>query len=66
MKFSIENFFTKCDQIRSFLLIWLHLPKKSLMENFTFCAVNNVRKWITIKLAVLNYLQAAISACFVD
>ena len=39
MKFSIIDFFSKCDQIRSFcsfLRIWSHLPKKSLMEIFTF------------------------------
>ena len=40
MKFSIKNYFSKCDQIRSFLRIWSHLLKKSLMENFIFCAVN--------------------------
>ena len=34
MKFSINNFFSKCDQILSFLRIWSHLLKKSLMENF--------------------------------
>ena len=39
MKFSVNDFFSKCDQIRSFLPIWLHLLKKSLTENFTFCAV---------------------------
>ena len=33
------NFFSKCDQIRSFLRIWSYLLKKSLMENFIFCAV---------------------------
>ena len=38
-KFSIRDFFSKCDQIRSFLRIWPHLLKKSLMENFIFCAV---------------------------
>ena len=36
MKFSIKNFFSKCDQIPSFPWIWLHLLKKSLMENFIF------------------------------
>ena len=40
MKFSIKEFFSKCDQIRSFLRIWSHLLKKSLMENFFFCAVS--------------------------
>ena len=32
MKFSIKDFFNKCDQIRRKL-------KKFLMENFVFCAV---------------------------
>ena len=39
MKFSINNFFSKCDQIRIFLRIWSDLPKKFLMENFIFCEV---------------------------
>ena len=39
MKLSIKYFFSKCDQIRSFLRIWSHLLQKSLMENFIFCAV---------------------------
>ena len=34
MKFSIMDFFSKCDRIRSFLRIWSHLLKKSLTENF--------------------------------
>ena len=34
MKFSIKDFCSKCDQIRSFLLIWSHLLKKFLMEDF--------------------------------
>ena len=39
MKFSIKDFFCKCDQIRWNLRILWHLLKKSLMENFIFCAV---------------------------
>ena len=39
MKFSVKDFFSKCDQMRSFLRIWSLLLKKSLMENFIFCAV---------------------------
>ena len=42
MKFSIKDFFSKCDQIRSFQLIWSNLLKKTLMENFIFCAVNYI------------------------
>ena len=36
MKVSNKDFFSKCDQIRSFLRIWSHLLKKYLMENFIF------------------------------
>ena len=39
IKFCIKDFFTKCDQIRRKPRIWSHLLKKSLMENFIFCAV---------------------------
>ena len=39
MKFSTKDFFSKCDQIRRRLSIWSHLWKKSLVENFIFCAV---------------------------
>ena len=39
MNFTIKDFFSKCNQIRRKLRIWLHLLKKSLMENFIFCAV---------------------------
>ena len=45
MKFSIKDFFRECDQIRSFLQIWSHLLKKSLTENFIFCAV-----WDSLKI----------------
>ena len=41
MMFSLKDFFSKCDQIRNFLRIWSHLIKKSLKENFTFCAVDD-------------------------
>ena len=36
MKFSIKDFFRKCDQIRRKLRIWSHLLKKFLMEKFLF------------------------------
>ena len=41
MKFSIKDFFSKCDQNCRNLLIWSHLLKKSLMVNFISCAVSN-------------------------
>ena len=42
MKFFINDFFTKCDKIRRFLRTLSHLLKKSAMENFIFCAVDNM------------------------
>ena len=42
MQFSIKDFFSKCDQIRSFLRIWSHLLKISLIENCILCAVLDV------------------------
>ena len=30
----IKDFFSKCDQISSFLWIWSHLLKKSIMKDF--------------------------------
>ena len=35
-KFSMKDFFSKSDQIRSLTRIWSHFMKKSLMENFIF------------------------------
>ena len=48
-KFSIKDFFSKCDQIRRKLRIWSHLLKKSLMKNFIFCVVkrNVVNSFLT-------------------
>ena len=38
-KFSIKDFFSKCDQMRRKLGIWSHILTKSSMENFIFCVV---------------------------
>ena len=38
MKFSIQDFFSKCDQIRRKVHVRSHMLKKSLIENFIFCA----------------------------
>ena len=40
MKFAIKEFFSKCNQICKKLWIWSDFLKKSLVENFIFCAVN--------------------------
>ena len=47
----IKDFFSKCGQIRR-----KHLLKKSLMENFTFCAVIMAGKWINKRVILIkNY-----------
>ena len=40
-KFSIKGFFSKREKIRRKLWIWSNCLKKSLMENFIFCAVKH-------------------------
>ena len=49
MKFSIKDFFSKCDQIRRKLRIWSHLLKKFLMENFISLAVYNLRNNVALE-----------------
>ena len=39
MKFSINDFFSKCGHIHRKLRIWSNLLQKSLMENSIFCTV---------------------------
>ena len=51
MKFSIKNFFGKCDQICK-KLYWSSLLKRSLMENFVFCAVDVVKSIKNLKEAL--------------
>ena len=72
MKFSITDFFSKCEQIRSFLQIWSHLLMKSLMDNFIFCAVfelvnikqelrmpssNKIYKFITLLVGKISSIK---------
>ena len=56
IKLSVKNFFRKCDQIRSFLRIWSHLLKKSLMKNFIFCAVQFLLPNLDFKLRSKMYI----------
>ena len=57
MKFSIKHFFSRCDQIRTFLRIWSHLLTKSVTENFIFYAAYSPF-WETISLLLTqSYFQ---------
>ena len=51
IKFFIKDLFSKCDQFLSFLQIWSHLLKKSLLENFILCAL--------LEINLLTYLPWA-------
>ena len=55
LKFPINDFFSKYDQIRRKLQIWSYLLKKSLMRNFIFRAVKSYC-YLGIVLGKLEYL----------
>ena len=62
MKFSIQDFFSKCNQIQRKPRIWSQLLKKSLTENFLFCAV--LVKKQTMACNFLNSLQASVPTLY--
>ena len=55
MKFSIKNFFNKCDQIRSFQRIWSHLLKKSLWKTSFFVQWVNVYQRRILRIRVYDF-----------
>ena len=57
MKFSIKDFFSKCDQIQRKLRICSHLLKKTLMENFIFCVALINIFWFIVEIAATIILQ---------
>ena len=61
MKFSIRDFYNKCNQVNNFTRIWSHLPKKSLMENFIFSAVwEESYIWVILLLRIYNSIYNSI------
>ena len=66
MKFSFMDFFSKCDQIRSFLQIWSHLLKKCVMKNFIFCAMYCVVTLLAASLFVLNFFNGSNSLTLIS
>ena len=53
MKLSVKDFFSKCEQIRNFPRICLHLLEKSIVESFIFCTMfflENVLKILAFTL----------------
>ena len=56
IEFSIADFFRKCDRMGRKLRIWSRLLKKSLTENFIFCAV--IIKYCGLKLLFFSMIFA--------
>ena len=63
MKFSINNFSSKCDQIRRKLRIWSHLLTKPLTENFIFCAVYEFNSFIYMHINIWSKLREIKELC---
>ena len=61
VKFSITDFFSKCDQIRRKLRIWSHLLKKSLMGNFIFCSVLFYLEEIILQICRGSYFEVSVN-----
>ena len=51
----MNDFSSECDQIRSFLRIWPHILKKSLLENFIFCAVKILERRVQAPVGHLQW-----------
>ena len=58
MKFSITDFFSKCDQICRELRIWSHLQEKSALKNFIFCVVSVSLTMTSIKMRFMDNVIA--------
>ena len=57
MKFSVKDIFSNHDQIRSFLRIWSHILKISLMENL--CSIISNFTLIS-RLDIDNFLRCVL------
>ena len=55
--FSIKDFFSKCDQIGTFLRICSHLLKKSLMKNFISYAVYFIQRVLTMLYYTFGWIN---------
>ena len=68
MKFFFKDFFSKYNQIRSFLWIWSHLLEKNpLMENFIFCVKDIIDKLFLLirrQVVIKNFYYKKIKSDF--
>ena len=66
MMFSTKNFFSKCDQICSFLRIWLHLLKKHLKKLHFLCTIPNASGQWHKYLSLHNNILRTTSCIFLS
>ena len=59
LKFSIKDFFGKCDQIRNFLRLWLYSLKESLIEKFIFVQLKMVYQKVLKEKLLIPWLQVS-------
>ena len=58
MKFSINDFFSKCDQIRSVLRIWSHSLKNADLVTFTQEILNGKLHFLCSDMLYLGLIPA--------
>ena len=61
--FPIMDFFMKCNQNRTFLQIWSHLRKKSLMENLIFLTRKRMTCWHIHNMFGISFILFFVSSC---
>ena len=60
--FPIMDFFMKCNQNRTFLQIWSHLRKKSLMENLIFLTRKRMTCWHIHNMFGISFILFFVSS----
>ena len=59
MKFTIKDFFGKCDQIRCFRQVWSHLLEKSLMKTFITCTVKSGMRFLEPGIEIMTDISTS-------
>ena len=66
MKFSIKDFFNKCDQICRKLRLWLNLQRKSLKENFIFLCSARSAGTLTMVFSLQSIYKVSVLCLYTE